>query len=250
MNDFPRPFSKQAAAYRRFQPAYPDELFAYLRTLCTEHRLAWDCGTGNGQSAANLTNYFERIIATDPSEQQIQNAIVHPRITYKVEKAEQPSLQTASADLVTIAQALHWFELDKFYAEVQRVLKPNGIIAAWTYDLLSISPEADEVIRYFHDHMVKEFWVEGNRVVERAYADLPFPFEQLHAPVFNMYKELTVDDMIGLLHSWSATQKFIDAKGYDPVENIIPDLLKVWGNSTAKKTASWKIKMKAGRNGG
>jgi SAM-dependent methyltransferase len=243
-------FSKQSAAYQKYRPTYPTKLFSFLSSLTTEHELAWDCGTGNGQSAIGLADFYKSVYATDPSEQQIKYAMPNPQIVYKVEQAEICGLPDHSADLITIAQALHWFDFDKFYREVKRVLKPDGIIAAWTYGLPLISPEIDKVIRHFHDHVVGEFWQAENRLVEKEYTTIPFPFKSIPAPDFTMKKDLTLLDLLGLITSWSAVQKFKDQKGLDPVAGLKAELSERWRNPENQKTVTWNIILKVGQNTG
>jgi ubiquinone/menaquinone biosynthesis C-methylase UbiE len=200
-------FSKHSATYSQFRPTYPEELFKYLYSITKEHELAWDCGTGNGQTARSLVNYFNHVVASDPSEQQIKNAIPHPKISYHVERAEKSTLKDSSVDLITCSQSLHWFEFNKYYAEVRRVLKPTGIIAAWIYKIPVITPEVDDLFLYFHNEVIGEFWQEENRMVERGYADLPFPFEEINSPSFQIQKEYTFNTLIGFMNTWSALQR-------------------------------------------
>jgi ubiquinone/menaquinone biosynthesis C-methylase UbiE len=246
MKPFTDLFSKQAASYQKHRPTSPPALFEYLHSLTTEHQLAWDCGTGNGQAAIGLADFYEQVYATDPSEQQIKHATLHPRIIYKIERAETCGLTDHTADLITIANALHWFDFSTFYAEVKRVLKPNGVIAAWTYGHTTISPGIDAIIKHYHDEIVGEFWQDENRLIDKNYATIPFPFEPVSAPPFSTHKEMSFDDLIGLIHSWSATQKYIDKYASDPVKNIQQQLRSLWQNE--KATASWQLILKIGRN--
>jgi len=250
MASFKDNFSKQAGTYAKYRPDYPDELFGYLQTLTKEHDLAWDCGTGNGQSAIGLSKYYRSVYATDPSEQQIRNALPHERITYKVEKAENPALSDGVVDLITVAQTLHWFEFDRFYSEVKRVLKPGAILAAWAYGLPSVNADIDEVIRHFHNHVVGEFWQPENRLIENGYATIPFPFEALHTPGFSIRKMLSLDDITGLVNSWSAVQRCIDKTGTNPVESLEPTLVELWGDPETERQATWKLILKVGKNAG
>ena len=247
MADFKDYFSRQSDTYARFRPVYPPELFAYLASLTRAHDLAWDCGTGNGQSAAGLVRHYRSVYATDPSEEQIKHARPQEGITYKVEKAETPDLPDRSVDLVTVAQALHWFDFDLFYAAVKRVLKPEGIIAAWAYRMPSIDPAVDAVIRHFHDHTVGEFWKAENRLIEQGYKTIPFPFETWETPRFGMSKIMTADDLGGLLRSWSAVQQYIRARGVDPVAEVMPELTRLWGGTGEEKEARWELILKVGR---
>lgn len=246
MENFKDNFSKQSSAYQKYRPSYPTELFKYFSGLSKEHNLAWDCGTGNGQSAVGLANYFEKIYATDPSAQQISNAQSHPKIIYSVEKAENSSLENNSVDLITVAQALHWFDFEKFYSEVKRVLKPEGLVAVWTYSLPKISTEIDKIILHFHDNVVGEFWQRENQFVSDEYRTVPFPFKEIKSPSFKFQKEITFEDLKGLLISWSATQKYKDQNGSDPLLKIETELDNLWGKSIERKLATWNIFLKVG----
>ena len=145
-------FSKHAADYAKFRPRYPQELFAYLGSIAPSRQLAWDCGTGNGQAAVGLASVFDRVIATDASETQIANAQSHERMAFRVAHADNSGIASETIDLIMVAQALHWFDLDRFYAEARRVLKNNGVCAASAYNLLHVEPAIDEVVnRYYYE---------------------------------------------------------------------------------------------------
>jgi ubiquinone/menaquinone biosynthesis C-methylase UbiE len=247
MNTFKDHFSKQATIYVQYRPTYPKELFDYLASLTKNHSLAWDCGTGNGQSALQLVEYFEKVYATDPSEQQIKNAIQDPKITYKVESAEQTDLEDQSVDLITVAQAVHWFDFDQFYAEVKRVLKMDGVIAVWAYGVPSISPEIDPIIRNFHDHVVGEFWQKENKLIDNEYETVPFPFQISSTPSFQIQKQWTMNELLGHFRTWSATQKFIDKFERDPIEELRIELAKLWGKESEVKDINWKLILKVGK---
>jgi ubiquinone/menaquinone biosynthesis C-methylase UbiE len=154
-------FSKQAADYAIFRPSYPQELFSYLASIAPSRQLAWDCGTGNGQAAVGLASVFDRVVATDASEKQIASAQAHARVEYRVAQAEDSGIQSSTIDLITIAQALHWFDLDRFYAEARRVLKPDGVLAASAYNLLHIEPAIDEVVNRYYYQVVGAFLATG-----------------------------------------------------------------------------------------
>jgi len=247
MTRFKDNFSKQSLIYSRYRPGYPVGLFAFLRTLTRDSDLAWDCGTGNGQCALSLARYYKTVYATDPSDAQIQNATAHPNIIYKVEPAEHPGLSDNSVDLVTIAQALHWFKFDKFYAEVKRVLKPNGIIAAWAYGLPSISAEIDPLLRHFHDVVLGEYWLYENRLIDKEYTTIPFPFMELETPGFEMQKAFSFDEFIGLLNTWSAVQSFIKKNGNNPVSELEPVFKERWLVNEVPKMFTWKLILRVGR---
>lgn len=247
MNSFKDHFSKQAEIYVQYRPTYPKELYDYLASLTKDHVLAWDCGTGNGQSALQLAEFYENVYASDPSEQQIKNAILHSQINYRVESAEQTALEDQSVDLITVAQAIHWFDFDRFYAEVKRVLKSDGIIAVWAYSFPDISPELDPIIRNFHDNVVGEFWQKENRMIENEYVDVPFPFELIAAPAFQIRKQWTLKELLGYFRSWSATQKYIDKYAENPLESLGIELAKHWGNESTPREIIWKLILKVGK---
>ncbi len=247
MKPFTDNFSKQSNSYQKFRPTYPKELFAFLSSQTDEHDLAWDCGTGNGQSAVGLADFYKSVYATDPSEAQINNATQNPKIIYKVEIAEKSSLEDKSVDILTVAQAIHWFDFDKFYTEAKRVLKENGVIAVWTYTLPSITIEIDALIQHFHDNIVGAFWQAENKLVENEYKTIPFPFEVIPSSDFTIHKQISRHDLVGLLRSWSATQKYIDKHDQNPIDQIDSELLTFWPDDQEKST-SWKLILKLGRN--
>lgn len=247
MNTFKDHFSKQASMYVQYRPTYPKELFDYLASLIKSHSQAWDCGTGNGQSAIQLAEYFEKVYATDPSKQQVEQAIQHPKITYNVESAEQTGLENQSVDLITVAQAVHWFDFDRFYAEVKRILKKDGVIAVWAYGVPSVSPELDPLIRNFHDQVVGEFWQKENKLIDNEYTTIPFPFQIISAPAFQIQKQWTRNELLGHFRTWSATQKFIDKYGKNPIEVLEKDLAVYWENRDEAKDVSWKLILKVGQ---
>jgi SAM-dependent methyltransferase len=241
-------FSKQAGIYSKYRPGYPEALYSYLASMAHQHELAWDCGTGNGQAAIGLAAYFKKVIATDPSPEQINYAFPKDNVEYRVEKAERTAMLASSADLVTIANALHWFDFDQFYPEVKRVLKPGGIIAAWAYVPPSISPEIDTCIRHFHDVELDNYWIAENRYAEAGYKTIPFPFQEMPAPAFQSKKEMSLFDFREYLCTWSAVQRYINNNGYDPTEALFSKLLPLWGNPSSVKEVSWDLVLKLGVN--
>ena len=212
-------FSGHAADYARFRPDYPEALFSYLASLAPARRLAWDCATGSGQAAAGLAPRFEEVVATDASAPQIEQAPPIPRVRYAVSPAESATLPDGSVDLVTVAQALHWFDLPSFFAEVRRVLVPGGVVAVWCYDLLSIASDIDPIVNRFYRDVVGEYWPKERSIVERGYGSLEFPFEEVEIPPpgFTMEKEWTLPDLLGYVRTWSAVRRFMAARGEDPV---------------------------------
>lgn len=239
-------FSTQAADYAKYRPSYPADLFAYLATLVPEHACAWDCGTGNGQAALGLTPHFAKIIATDPSAKQIAEATPHARVEYRVIPAERTDFKPNSLDLIVVAQALHWFDLEKFYAEARRVLKPQGVLAVWCYTLLESEPQVDALLNEFYFDIVGPYWPPERKLLENNYTDIPFPFRQIAAPRFYMKREWPLEDLLGYLGTWSAVQRFMAQHGEDPRAWIRARLTKVWGEASQPKLVQWPLHLKVG----
>jgi len=239
-------FSKQAADYARFRPGYPRELFDYLVSIAPSRRLAWDCGTGNGQAAAGLASVFDAVIATDASEKQITNAELHERVDYRVAPAENSRIESGTVDLIMVAQALHWFDLDRFYAEARRVLKSDGVLAASAYNLLHINPAIDEVVNRYYYEVVGPFWPQERKLVEQ-FDNLPFPFHEIDPPKFEMTAQWNLDHLVGYLRTWSSTQRFMAAKGSDPLKQIMGELRAAWGTPEQTRNVIWPLTLRIGR---
>jgi SAM-dependent methyltransferase len=240
-------FSGHAGAYHEARPIYPDALYDWLATQTRAHDLVWDAGCGNGQASVALAQRYARVHATDPSAPQIANAEARPNIDYRVEPAEQCSLADASADLVTVAQALHWFDQDRFDAEVRRVLKPGGVIAAWSYADCRIEPALDAIKDHLYVDLTGPYWPPERTHVESGYRSLPFPFAEIAAPPFEMRAEWTMAQFLGYLRSWSATQRYIKANAQDPVALIEPEMARAWGDAQTPRTVRWDFHLRCGR---
>lgn len=240
-------FSGHAAAYADARPRYPVELFQWLATLTAQHALAWDCGTGNGQAALELAEHFKKVIATDPSKEQIANAFPHAHVEYRVAAAESPDLDHHSVDLVTVAQALHWFDRPKFYAQLKRVLKPDGAIAAWCYGLCTITPAIDAAVRDFYDGTVGPYWSPERRLIDDGYRTFEFPFREITPPAFSMRHQWNLAQFLAYLDTWSAVQRYISQNGHDPVLKLGDRLRRIWGAPDSQRTVTWLLHMRAGR---
>jgi ubiquinone/menaquinone biosynthesis C-methylase UbiE len=234
-------FSKHAEDYAKFRPHYPAELFKYLSTLTNEHDLAWDVGTGNGQAAVELAKHYQQIIATDLSQKQIASAAAHPKIKYEICKAEASTLPDHCADLITVAQALHWFDQSAFHAEVRRVSKKSGaVLAIWGYVVTRITPEIDRIVDDYYENSIGKYWEPEREIVASHYQILKFPFEEMESPKFAMTATWSLQHFIGYLNTWSATQKAIQVLGRNPLEDFIPKLEAAWG-SAAQQIARWQL---------
>ena len=241
-------FSQHSEQYAQYRPKYPEEVYAYLASIAPGRSIAWDCGTGNGQAAVGLAKYFNRVHATDASAGQISAAYPHEKVDYHVEPAEHVSLDDSSVDLVTVAVAIHWFNFDEFYVEVKRVLKPNGILAAWTYSLTEISPEIDSLVNRYYSETLAGFWPERIRYLEEKYITLPFPFEEIIPPSFAMEAGWTLNQFAGFLDSWSATQRYKAQKGRHPLEHIWDALVRAWGDENMQRRVRWPLHFRIGRH--
>jgi len=237
-------FSDKSADYSTYRPRYPAELLAYLAQISPATNLAWDCATGSGQAAIALAEYFSQVIATDASENQIRHATAHERVSYKTEPAEHTSIAAASVDLITVAQALHWFDLDRFTVEVMRVLKPGGILAVWTYGLLSIAPSLDVVIAELYGSTLEDYWPPERKLVEAGYQHIDMPLTPLPSPDFQMHTHWDLSQLIGYLSTWSAVRKYQQQDGSNPIEMIYPQLSSLWGEPTQQRLVQWPLTLK------
>lgn len=245
-------FSKQSDIYKKARPGYPDTLFKYLSSLCPVHDLAWDCATGNGQAAVSLASYFKQVIATDGSEQQLKNAVQHNGVTYRKALADNSGIESGTVDLVTVANALHWFDLDSFFKEVRRVLKPGGVFAAWTYAHSYIEGNNQKEIAALLEHIsgdiLGKYWPAGRELVMSGYKTINLPFEKIDAPGFTYHTRVDMDKLLGFVYSWSSTQNYINQTGNDPVAFIKEELKALWGkNEHEIRTMTWELSVKAGR---
>lgn len=240
-------FSDQSAQYKTFRPQYPESIFKWLATQTPSTQLAWDCGTGNGQAAVQLARYFKYVIATDPSAEQLKLATTAENIEYRCEVAEHSTLTDRSADLVCIAQALHWFDFESFYREVRRVVKPGGIICGIAYGLPVTEPTILEKIKHLHNVVLKEYWDQERQLVADLYKDIPFPFESIATPPFSVEKEMTIEEITGYLKTWSGLKKMIKTTGQDPMPSFTEELRSVWPAANAKVKFVWNLALLCGR---
>ena len=223
-------FSSHASTYAKFRPVYPTELYNFLFSQTQDRQLAWDCGCGNGQVAGVLAEHFEQVEATDISQKQLDEAVKKPNINYQLAPAEKVSMRDGSVDLITVAQAIHWFDFDKFYKEVYRVSKPDSVIAIWCYSLLKVNKEVDAIILHLYENTLGDkYWDAERRYVEEQYQTIPFPFDEIEAPEFAIRVSWTPDHLIGYLSSWSAVQHYIRATNTNPIEDISSALRDAWG---------------------
>lgn len=227
-------FSAQAKKYAQNRPQYPDALIDYISSFASERHKALDLATGNGQVAQKLSGRFDLVFATDISQKQLDHAVQAPNISYKLEKAEHTSFEDNSFDLITVAQAIHWFDFSIFYKELYRILKPDGVFAVLGYGLFSTNERADKIIRHFYHDIVGPYWDAERRYVEENYETVPFPFKEIETIPWANDFEWTASQLFGYLESWSATQHYKRKTGIDPIDLIRGELSLVWEASDKK----------------
>lgn len=238
-------FDPQAANYVRYRPGYPAELFEFLNSITPDHRLAWDVGTGSGQAATQLAEFFNAVLATDSSEAQVSQAKPNEKITFLALPAEDSQLADASCDLVTAANAVHWFDLDAFYNEVNRVLKPQGVIAVWGYGWLIGPDYMKDVLEAFYDH-VRPYWPEPTKYVQEKYRNLPFPFAEIEKPTLSLEETWSVERMLGFYSSWSASEICRTTTGVSPIIKLAEDLKAVAPDELSTHKISLPLYMRVG----
>ncbi|MBL7049749.1 MAG: methyltransferase domain-containing protein [Nitrospira sp.] len=240
-------FSDVSKNYKIFRPEYPAELFEYIVSLVENNEIVWDCATGTGQTAKRLVKYFQKIIASDPSSSQISNAERADGIEYFVATAEQSNLGSATMDLITVSQALHWFCINDFFKEAERILKPGGILAVWSYNLLYMTPAIDELIQTFYYRTLGDYWPKERLLVANAYSDIEFPLQEITVPVFQMKAEWNLNELLGYISTWSAIKKFESVNKVSPMNDLHTRMSKVWGNPAEKVPVNWPLTLQIRR---
>lgn len=241
--EFQDHFSRQAEMYLKARPTYPDDLFEYLASISPANEFCWDCATGNGQAAISLAKHFKKIIATDGSEKQIKNAIAINNIEYRIRTAEESGLENCSVDLITVATAAHWFNHDLFYAEVERVAKPKGVLAVWAYSEANISTDIDKMMEWFMYEFLYDYWPYGRWYVRNSYTTLPFPFSPIKTPEFVCRTNWNKQQWLNYIMSWSAYNNYVAKHNTDPIEVLLPKLNRLW-NEGETKQITWPLHLK------
>jgi ubiquinone/menaquinone biosynthesis C-methylase UbiE len=240
-------FSQQAPLYARYRPTYPEALFQFLFENTDRFERAWDCATGSGQAAVRLAKRFEEVRATDLSEAQLKNAWPAERVHYQLTSAEATPFPDHHFDLITVAQALHWLDHDSFYQEVKRVARPQALLACWGYGFFRISPDIDLLTQWYYQEVVGPYWPARRRHIETHYQHLPFPFPPIPAPEFEMVESWPLEFVLGYLNTWSASQRYRDSLGKEPLDSIRAELQKLWGDPAEKKNIRWPLFLRLGR---
>jgi SAM-dependent methyltransferase len=237
-------FSAASERYAAYRPTYPAALFAWLAGRCTATDTAWDCATGSGQAALGLAPHFRRVIASDASAEQIRHGTRHPAIDYRVAPAEASGLPDHSVDLVTVAQAAHWFDLPQFYAEAGRVLKPGGVLALWGYGRIVLPDEMDVLFRHFYADVIGPYWPLERKLIDDAYRSIAFPFAEATAPAFQIEVDWDLPRLLDYVSTWSAVKRYREATGDDPLPALREELAPAW--RTQRRTLAWPLFLRVG----
>lgn len=242
-------FSNVSIGYASYRPRYPDELFSWLAETSPARALAWDCACGSGQASFPLARHFQRVVATDASEAQISAAPTsEPKIEWRVAAAEESGLEPRSVDLITVAQALHWFDLGRFYPEARRVLREGGVLAAWSYGMNEVQgAEVNSLVQHFYSKILGPYWPPERSFVEDGYRTLPFPFREIQPPLFKMEAHWNLDQLLGYFSTWSATSRYKAAHEKDPVAELRERLLPAWGAPSQSRRITWPLALRVGR---
>ncbi len=241
-------FSGASGNYALYRPHYPAALFTYLATLTEQHEAAWDCATGTGQTAQHLSALYKTVIATDASHTQLKQAkqllAEKENISFKVAVAESTDIAPNSIDIVTVSQALHWFNLEAFPVEVDRVLKADGILAVWAYDLMNITPEIDDVVVHLYSTVLDGYWPVERKMIENGYQNVTFPFQKIQPATFKMQQQWDLSQLIGYLETWSSVRKQLATTGGALVKTEFDNISTLWGPAEKQRTITWPLVLK------
>jgi ubiquinone/menaquinone biosynthesis C-methylase UbiE len=241
-------FSGASKDYALYRPHYPPELFAYLASLTRHHEAAWDCATGTGQTAKNLSSLYRAVIATDASQTQIVQAkdVLDSlqNISFEVTQAEHTNILSGSIDLLTVSQALHWFDLDAFSVEANRVLKSGGVLAVWAYDLMTIAPAIDDVMEYLYHTVLDGYWPVERKMIENGYRDIEFSLKEIQPPPFKMQQQWNLSQLLGYLQTWSSIRKQLQTTDGELVTTEFENISTLWGSADKRRTVSWPLVLK------
>jgi len=240
-------YSGHADAYARHRPRYPDDLFAWLRAISPGRSLAWDAGTGSGQVAVALANHFDHVIATDASAEQLSHAMPHNRVEYRHEPAGDASLISNSVDLITVGAAAHWFDLDAFYRQVQRIGRKGAVIALFSYGPRDFADAIGPIVHRFQEQILADYWPERIQLVHDRYTTIPFPFEEIAAPAFSMTAEWNLGELLAFLETWSASQRYFQERGTRATSEIAAELATIWGDPDSRRELRCPLFMRVGR---
>jgi len=249
MGDSVRLFSIRSDEYARFRPTYPDNLFRWLAERSPRNHCALDVAAGSGQATFALLGHFEQVLACDASPRQLTGSSGWRSAWRFAAHAERLPLRDGAADLLVVAQALHWFATPTFFAEAKRVLAPDGFFCAWCYSLLRVEPVLDAVIARLHGETLNGYWPQGRASVDAGYRDIQTPFETLETPAFAIEAHWNLPQLLGYMRTWSAVKQWQQAHGVDPITQLAPELEQLWGDPERQRKVRWPLHLLAGYPG-
>lgn len=239
-------FSVLADVYVGHRPRYPNSWLQQLAALCPRRGRALDCACGSGQATTALALYYDQVIACDASFAMLSRMHA-PRNVWPVTAiAESLPFETTSVDLITVAQALHWFDANRFFAEARRLLRPGGVLATWCYQLLRIAPAIDDVLADLYNEMLSGYWPPERRRVDRGYSDVYMPLIEVATQAPDLTVHWSFNELLGYLKSWSATKHYEREQGHCAVDSIRPLLHGAWGTAESR-TVRWPMAARVGR---
>lgn len=240
-------FSDKSDIYASARPTYPAALFDFLRVQCEDLEKCWDCATGSGQAAVALADIFDYVEASDVSAEQIEHAVAHKRVNYSVQAAEKTDYADHSFDLITVAQALHWFDFQPFWLEVDRVLKPGGVFATWFYSWFKIDDEIDAVIESRLLGVIEPYWAAQNRLAWDNYRDMDFPLAEIPTPTIPLTFNWQLEQVLAYVGTWSATRRCLEKQGDDFFDEFISAMFAAWGSPMQTRQVKMDFFFKVGR---
>lgn len=240
-------FSDKSDLYKQARPEYPNALFEYLSSLCPSNTLAWDSACGSGQATVGLAKHFKQVIATDISAPQLGNAIAQTNVQYRQALSECSGLEDHSVDLVCVAQALHWFDYDQFWPEVERVIKPDGVFTAFGYNFPSIDQSLDLLFEQQIMAEIQPYWASQNQLIWNHYRNVEIPFPAIDTPTFNMQMHWNLDEYFAFIHTFSATRRCMQAQGSGFFESAYEQAKALWGNTQQSKKVTFDFVLYVGR---
>lgn len=230
-------FSSRSDQYAQFRPSYPPSVFNFLNDIIFQKEKAWDCGTGNGQVAFEISKIFKTVFATDISQSQINHALQAKNIVYSVQPAENTDFKNQQFDLVIVGQAIHWFDFEKFYTEVKRTTKKDALICVMGYDRIKVTQEIDSIITDFYTNVIGQYWDPERTYIDNHYNTIPFPFEEIPAPEFSYRINWSLEHLIGYINTWSAVKHFIKQNKFNPVDRLYDKITPFWNPEEIKEVA-------------
>lgn len=240
-------FDQGGKAYAQFRPEYPLEVSSYLASLGSSKGLAVDVGCGNGQLTTQLAAHFGKVIGLDPSADQLAHATKHDSVEYIQSPAEKLPLSDGIANLVSVAQAAHWFDLPKFYSESKRIAAPGAHIALVSYGVMKFDSEIEARFQDFYWKEIASYWPPERRLVDEGYKTIDFPFQEFTSPEISIRKNWNLAETLGYISTWSAVKKLRDADKTEILLKFSEDLTRLWGSPEKTRAVSWPVNMRVGK---